>query len=600
MYPYQHSRTESATSMQSMKEQAQAHSHPSTRRIAWPVYIVVGQVALMVLALGFLGAVRARDQIPMGKYAVSFFQENPQIKTYTFTTLANALSLFSSYLFTQAVRHALVVALTRPFRVSMLGFGVKISKKSLIVTRQYKWVVISVAIFLLGLGQTPSWSSLFTPNTIVVSVPLVGVELDLNSSSLQTDIRNLWDNILYPLVNDIEILPSLLGSGASSATSFSTGHPAILDFAGYTHAVSTGGILPVQLRTSDGSSQPDLFDVINTAPFPPSTNMSDVIMVMYQQGISANVSCQYSPFQNVFPPVSRKATPFGDFFVWDISTSCGNDQLSLTDNENNTLSMVACETFDTAGQPTFTAIVDAQGRYPGDFICTMSADVVDMVANYSSSTALTAQLQQGTSFVNVGPMGYAAFNATKNTFGYAQGSNGNIVGDTLLSVTTDQGSKSGSSVDVFARTLEAYMKGITELTGTIVKNRLAGYLASQNTLTADKTRPMTGFVTVQTLGWQYKTTTSSIVLIPIFFFALTTIAIALVAQYYNHGVPLNHADFDPNDPWLLMAAASAGGMTEVFHGVEDEDVEMGLQRRVMLGQFDGRDGFVQERRGEGI
>lgn len=97
---------------------------------------------------------------------------------------------------------------------------------------------------------------------------------------------------------------------------------------------------------------------------------------------------------------------------------------------------------------------------------------------------------------------------------------------------------------------------------------------------------------MNTLGWQYKTVTSSLVLIPAVFVALVSIGITLVAQYYNRGIPVNHADFDPNNPWRLMAAASAGGMTQVFGGVDEEHVEEGLEKKVILGQVGGRDGFV--------
>jgi hypothetical protein len=83
-------------------------------------------------------------------------------------------------------------------------------------------------------------------------------------------------------------------------------------------------------------------------------------------------------------------------------------------------------------------------------------------------------------------------------------------------------------------------------------------------------------------------------LIPIVCVALESISITLVAQFYNRGIPKNHADFDPDNPWQLMAAASAGGMTQVFHGV-GEDVKVGLDERIMLGQVGGRDGFVHTR-----
>ncbi|KAJ7925783.1 hypothetical protein B0H13DRAFT_2314191 [Mycena leptocephala] len=148
---------------------------------------------------------------------------------------------------------------------------------------------------------------------------------------------------------------------------------------------------------------------------------------------------------------------------------------------------------------------------------------------------------------------------------------------------------------------EAYIQGIIEFTGTITFNQAVKTNLSltdgpfQGNPPSTMTRSVTGNATVDTVAWQYKTMADGLFLIPIVFVALASISITLVAQFYNRGIPRNHADFDPDNPWQLMAAASAGGMTQVFHGVGEEDVKVGLDERIMLGQVGGRDGFVHAR-----
>ncbi|KAF7296880.1 Protein arginine N-methyltransferase [Mycena indigotica] len=586
-----------------------------TRRILWPLFIVIGQLSLMIFALGLLLIVRAHVQIPMGALAVEFFEINPQLQTYIFTTLATALSLFSSFLFTQAVTHGLIVALTHPLRISTLGFGVRLSKKSLILDMKYKyWALASAAIFLLGLGQTPGWSSLLTPGHITVYVNLTGIELDLNQTSVQLDISKSWDNQLFPIINDINVLPSLLEAGSVSVTA-SAGHAAIIEFGGFTYSGSTNGVTGINLRRNNTNSLkatlPSIFDVMNTSPFPPSTDLSNAKFVMQQQGVFVNVSCQYYAFEALASrqQISRTGTVFpvptlnADNVVWRIQNECGNEQgkAIFTDFYNNTWSLVACESGNTFDQPVFNMIIDGQGRYPGDFACSMTTVIGDTIANYTAITdgyTIIADYA-GSSLTNIGPMGYAAFNSTKNAFGYAQSADGNIIGDTLRALLSHQGTTSEElnlnedQLNQFARALEAYLSGVTELTATIVKANLAYNLESQGLLTPDKIRNITGYAMVDTIGWQYKAVSSNIVIIPIFIFGFLTIGIAVVAQYYNNGVLLSHSHFDPNDPWSIMAAAAAGGMEHIFPGVQHRDIEQGLELKIQLGQVEGRDGFVE-------
>ncbi|KAF7305300.1 Protein arginine N-methyltransferase [Mycena chlorophos] len=576
-----------------------------TRLTFWPVYIVSGQVLLMAVALTILGVTRSRMKIPMSKRQVEFFTDNHQFQTYAFTLLANAVSLFSTWLFTEAVRHAMVIGLTRPMAISTLSFAVKISKNGIIFNRDLKWVAVSVAVFLLSLGQTPGWSSLLTPGPITVYVPVSGTGLDFNDTSLQNVLDDVWSTFLYAPLMDVDILPSFLESGFASANAL-FGLPAEVDFQGYTHTVSTYGIVPVTLTgdTMLSSEAEDLYKVSNRNEWPPSTNTTNVDFVINQQGVIANVSCTPTTFSELEPPVNRAVIPVADlnhYYIWNISSSCGDDQIFLTDYYNNTLVMVTCMYY-MGKTIVYKTSVDGQGRYAGDYQCTMGASIVETTANYTSngrSISTTPIAGQATAPSNL--LDYPAYNVTKSLLYYAQTNDGSIVGDMVVSVmnaeSTDTGVQSVIDQNKFAKTLEAYLSGVIELTGTIMKSTLAQN-QTWNSTSGDSykipTRPLTGHAIVQTLGWEYKSLSSNIVLVPIFILAIATILIALVASFVGRNAPVRYADFDPNDPVLLMAAASAGGMANVFDGMEEVHLERSMERRVRLGSVQGRDAFVEQ------
>ncbi|KAF7296943.1 Protein arginine N-methyltransferase [Mycena indigotica] len=577
-----------------------------TKRVAWLSFIVGGQIMLVVIALSVLLAVRHKKQIPMGKQPVEFFESNPQVQTYTFTTVATALSMFSSFLFAEAVRHALIVALTRPLPISAIGFGVKLSKKSVILDPAYKnWFIASAFVFLLGLGQTPGWSSLLTPSRITVLVPIIANELDLNSTSTQAELANLTETV-YQSINNFDIIPALMASGYASASAY-VSQPGVIEFGNYTHALSTCGIVPLNLTLSDTSKLAEdsgLFNVVNTAAFPPSTSLADAFVVMEQQGIELDVSCAFSTFATLNPPISRVAKRVNDpdlpdSFLWGIRTACDSGQTIMTDDRNSTFYVFQQKCDHPAG-PTFYMVVDGQGIYPGDFVCEMTTSIRVTLSNYTSGNSISTEFYNAPDVVPfpLGTMGALSLRSVQNTIAYGQSADSNIIGDTLVSISTQQGAF--DTVDVnnpadmanFARIIESYMTGLVELSATVVKTRLAQELQRQGRLTPDKLRTSTGFAFVQTLGWEYKSRSSTLVLIPIFVFAAVTIAVALVAQWYNAGVPVSHAKFDAGDPWLLMSAAAAGGMQDVFHGVQKSQVRERVDEKVTLGRVEGRDGFV--------
>ncbi|KAJ7187634.1 hypothetical protein GGX14DRAFT_409020 [Mycena pura] len=553
------------------------HITPSTRhtsRIAWPVYIIVGQIGLLSFALGLVAAVRVRGQIPLGLGPALFYQDNP-------------------HLFTQAVRHAIAVALTRPVSLSTLGYSILISRRSLVFSTE---IDLSSTAFRDQFNDL--WSSTLQDYSKTGLPPL---------SSWLTPISFAVDSALFSVIEE---------AGAASATA-QAGYPALVDFGGWAHDVSTrmclllqktgpdmviteGGIFPIQAPSLTNVTNTTQLITVNTVPFSPSDSTSPVTLAMNQQGLTAVVSCEAAKLDDTTDPsLTRSSQTSGDFTYSSVSTVCANGTTfaetagawTSGTNPGFTFFLVGCENVDASGTTTYTAIIDGQQAYQGTYKCIIAPQIQNMISNYTGSI-IDTEFDESSTPIDAGPSGFAGFYALSAVFGYGQSELRNSVGDAIQGIYSDQ-VYAQEPTDVFVELLEAYIMGIFEFTGTAVKNNLAVAGGAFNgNPPPEMTRSIAGNATATSLGWQYNTITSGLVLIPTIFVALVCIVITLVAQYYNRGIPPSHADFDPNNPLRLMAAASAGGMMHVFPGVDGEHVEEGLEKKVMLGQVGGRDGFV--------
>ncbi|KAJ6589017.1 hypothetical protein B0H19DRAFT_1367496 [Mycena capillaripes] len=555
-----------------------------TRRHVWPLCIILGQGLLLSLAWGFFATVRARGQIPLSLTVAELVQTNPQLKTYVVTFLATSLSALSSYLFSQAVRHAILVYLTRPLSVSTLGFGILISRRTPIFERrQIRWVLAGGIFSLATLGQTASWTVLLTPNKIFISTPLRGTEIDLTSDSFKsndTQFNVLWNGTTG--VNLKIFIESALASvidtiGTASANSVA-GYTSVLDFAGWEHVSSTRGIIPIDLVDSKNLGNPNIQGPVtyNTRPFPPPGTDFNVSMI--QQGLTSDVSCQNQQLDvNTEPSVTRLANSM------DILQ--GDQAVSYTAVSLSTVSM----------------IIDGHGAYAGpngeSVVCTVTPHIEDYVVSYSGQYIYkNLNGEQPIHGPQVAPAlpatAYIAIYGLELVFLYGQSGIRNVIGDSMAAIYNDEIPAASISP---TKLWEAYITGVIEFTGTAVKTGLSanwGPLGGKPPLSM--TRNISGYGLTTSLGWDYREAGSAAILIPSTFIAVASILIVLFAQFRNRGIPVQHADFDPNDPLLLMAAASAGGMREMFGGLAEGDVKEVSSKKVKLGCLsDDRDGFVE-------
>ncbi|KAF7367598.1 hypothetical protein MSAN_00823100 [Mycena sanguinolenta] len=543
----------------STRSESESVREKYTRVIGWPLVIIAGQTLLLAFSWGFLSAVRSRGQIPLSRILAELIEENPQSKTYVITFLSTTLSTFSSYLFSQAVRQAILARLNNPTSISTLRLGISVSTRSLILDLEnIKVPLVTGVFFLAALGQTASWSSLLTPNDMIVYTPMHGTEIDFSSEALVSQFPQYYDKLAVYLGS--ALLSVIDTSGATSATSL-LGYPTVLDYAGLAFegsasTGSTGGIFPIVINANKTN-----FLTYYDSPLPPFHTSYNV--TMSQQGLTAAVSCQNRTGQldaTSDPPFQRFATQAetvignGDAISYTalsfMSACSGVTKYTIPyiSSTNDTVIALACPQNDTSGgyMNTYTVTIDSQGRY-GEGIM------------------------------------------------YGQGTTRNAVGDVIESILTDQ--IAGNELVNYLTLWEAYIRGVVEFVGTAMKWQLAapgGLLQSQPPSNLDAMiKSINGTAITTTLGWQYKRLASFAVLIPSTFFAIASIFIVLFTQFQSRGVPVQHVAFDPSNPLALMAAASAGGMGNTFDGLTKEHVKQGQRNKVKLGQVGGKVGFVE-------
>ncbi|KAJ7080669.1 hypothetical protein C8R44DRAFT_992395 [Mycena epipterygia] len=524
-----------------------------TRRLKWPLAVIIGQALLLALSWGFLGVVRARGQIAAPFIIANTFQKYPLYTTYVFTILASALSACSSYLLSQAVRHAIVVYLTRPMTLSSLDFAISISQqKPIFELREVKWVIVAAVFWGTTFQQTSRhvpWSTLLTPINIVVDTSVQATELDIMTDAFNNQFDQLWWNTsaIAPYLYS-SMLSILDTSGASSANSM-VGYPMVLGFAGNTYRSSTGGIYPIRFNADPATgSLPPLFTA-NTQSLP-AFNISSNIS-MSQQGLTAAVS-------------------------WNITY----------------------DTFSLFWVTIRTLIIDGWGTYSivpggGTLLCQITPKIQNMTTSYSNGYVSSERDPNSPPSDDAGGIGWAAMWALDQLLGSGQSTSRDRVGDAVTAIYTNQNVNPPLS---YSSIWEAYIRGAIEFVGTALKHNLSaadGPLGG--TPLQNMTRQANGTAMTTTPGWAYEAGWNILILLPTTFVGVASILIVAFATYQNRGavMAIRHADFDPGDPMLLIAAASAGGIGDTFHGLAKKNIKEERRKQVTIAPIGDRDGFVE-------
>ncbi|KAJ6583077.1 hypothetical protein DFH09DRAFT_1275438 [Mycena vulgaris] len=494
---------------------------------------------LLAIAYGFFTALRSLGHIPLSLTLSELAQRNPQAQTYVVTFLATALSALSSY-----------------------------------------------------------WTALLAPSLIVIPTPLEGTEVNLLSEAFNNQFDQLWN--ATPGLQSYRIGSAMDASGTAAASATLS----IVDFAGWEYPVATRGILPINLVDSadPGSNSTGLF-ITDTKPFPFAG--SDFNTSAIQQGVTALTACKYQQLDaNTDPPLERVTDSVqitvGDqptlYTAVGSATTCGrqtlrSDALSST---NNILLTTSCGSTEDTGQIVYTVIIDGQGLYSGTLVCTVWPMIQTIVVMYSGRTAYTDLYTPVDLSMTPAPaaIAYAVLYSFSQAVAYSQTATHNVVGDSIATILADH-SQQLSYPDLW----EAYIRGVVEFAGTAIKTNLVSPTGPLGgVIPSNMRQAINGTALTTTYGWEYNAGINNAILIPSTFVAIASILIVLFAhcmRLMNRGVVVEHVDFDPNEPLLLMAAASAGGMEDTFHGLAKGDLEEGGEKKVILAHFGNRDGLFK-------
>lgn len=83
------------------------------------------------------------------------------------------------------------------------------------------------------------------------------------------------------------------------------------------------------------------------------------------------------------------------------------------------------------------AIIDGQGLYTGTYICTITPQIQNMIANYTDPF-ISINFDDSSPATNAGAIGFVGFYAVYSAFVYGQSTSHNSIGDSILAIFKDQ------------------------------------------------------------------------------------------------------------------------------------------------------------------
>ncbi|CAK5271704.1 unnamed protein product [Mycena citricolor] len=581
-----------------------------SRVLLWPLIVIAGQSILLAFAFSFFFLVQKSGQVPL-PLGLKPVMDNHLTRTYLVTLISTALAAISSFLFARSIQHTLVAQLSLPskgLKISSLENALTVSAQSLSLAFKGWWTIFMIVVFFAGIGQTAGWNALLTPTNIIVSTPIFGREIDLSSPTLQAEFVQVWEKTLVFYVESA--LLSLVDMSGSMSALGRVGYPSMIDYQFYTFLSSTSGIQPMGLRFN-----PDLESGIegatgvmyNTEPLPPFWTALN--MTMEQQGVSGAVSCRSEILSSTSTPsLSVVTQPFPltiggsvyNYSITNVSSSCdgGTIETVTLSTSGNVFSALFCGKEGSLSE-NYTTILTGQGTYAWPYstiVCDISPQIQTTATLYESPGYIWTKFDHSADppVSTSANISYSLVNALAWAFLYGQTETRNSVADAVQSIYTNQANP--NSTVPYEKIWEAYITGMIEFVATASKI----YLASGNNtdptrfpiVADDIVRPIRGNATTATMGWEYSPT-GFLILIPTAFFALISIVLALqtLITDWRGGY---HRKFDPKSPASLIAAASVGGMTETFSGLEDADIKEGADKVIRLGAVSqGVFGFVE-------
>ncbi|KAJ7133154.1 hypothetical protein C8R44DRAFT_977440 [Mycena epipterygia] len=571
----------------------------------WPAIVIGGHLIIQAVAWTFFSTVQSSKGIALPPSSANWANNNSHAVTLISTAIATALATCSSYLFSLGLRRSLALHLHRD-GMSLAAFtaSVKISSRSLVLDpRRRRWSATSIILFILTLIQTSGFNTLIRPVGIVIELDTHGTEIDLASSALkQMQDSGELDSCM---INSSTLIPFIPGQTESgyAAVKGATFLPASITVMDQTFDPSTAGILSL---TRDVTSARAWFGGNTSIPGTLQTIVDPPIgvsqyYVMKQQAFTANVHCEFQDLSDTGVNLQTDTVETWSTGVQSrnvtytqLTSDCAvgdNPRLNFTYGYTagtpanaSYILMVACES-----EGNYTLIFQSAGRYNfmKTTVCTVSPKISQVMVNYTDADVFSGTIEtetlQPTDAVVDGPASLSAMNTIGNMLFFSQAMDSNIMGDQLNSLLREADLDNYQDADVLSFTAQ-YITAVIEYSGTVFRACLSATTFPDG-LPSNITTEAIGTFYTDTAGWLPASLTTFWVLLPGTLVALTTIFIVLSAVAQHCGEPA----MEPFDPFnVVHLLAAAGGLHDVFTGIEEKDIKAVEDVNIVLLSSPGR------------
>ncbi|KAG0703674.1 hypothetical protein DFH29DRAFT_432509 [Suillus ampliporus] len=430
--------------------------------------------------------------------------------------------------------------------------------------RQYwTWMKYTIMYGILCGPLTSSWTSFLTPTPVELQFDFTGTEMDYFAAAAQ--LRARWNGYLAPypsesspLVTYMNATRGMRGYGlrdvmlhvqaGNAAAANELGLPYYIPFQDALYNGSTGGIF-INSSTMIQDADPSI-----PSEYAGWTQSYTTV----QQGLSAEVQCRQQPFidaTDVYPSVglywsaslgtsitAPNLTVPADYGIqrWFMVTDCSSDSVAYTsdimamvDLNNSTLgdgvligSVCKYQDFEKATNQSFLVLM--QGFAPSysfiePTICQVSPRITSVNVEFdgitvnindtTSSEALDPEGQQAAYIDQISDLIWLMMFDTQSLSG-----NSMAAGIQLVGYAFDGSLILDSDLLNFA--LENYLRGAIEFLGTLWRMEL-------QQLSNTSMTQYTGVVRIQSLGYEYKRSTSLLLLVPLAVVVILTCAAAV-------------------------------------------------------------------------
>ncbi|KAG1813451.1 hypothetical protein EV424DRAFT_1349034 [Suillus variegatus] len=619
-------------------------SHAHSKFVHYTV-IIISQIFILAFGYGFLGAVAYYEYLAPSDSVCEAMKDYPGEVTMLVTLIATVLSVITATLFTLSVKEALRHRICQPISLIQLSAGIALAQGSHILNHRHMTLTV-FTLFVFGVLKllTAGWTTLLTPTYFMWPVQLNGSEIDITGSAFATLLREefLANGLIQDNAFEVLDIGGML-SGVAAA-GFTFGLPGTFNFNGAKYNISTQGVVPTIEAFSGSDGIPDADGTrlgfsggnitVNTGVVPGShssvpipqgfsTNYS-----MWQQGLTANVSCQaidssqtqylwntnnsYVIYTN---PAASSNNSITGLRLWNISANCSTtyEYLTMVDANGNAslsgngfLPSVVCLGPTDTNQTYTSFTIFTQGFFKYEFLKASVCEVVPLLttvrADYSndqiSSEVISfAPFQSENAELLLFIAGVARYQSINS-----QGLTSSTIGDTLYSIysstTTERINNNLNDTQVYLE-LEDYWRGVVEFSATVRLLFLrSGFMATgsfpDNIIPNNLSSPVNGTMFISTIGWTRWTKNSPTYLlatVPLTFITLLTFACALYSlleTWEEHRSRKHKAHFNVSNTihLIMLCAAESLKLTHFAKHKNGNAIKNNEVVKVQLDEYD--------------